>query len=194
MFAVVLLQSAFRIGFLKLTLEPRVDHIPDREDAKEQISVALLAVLRREKSLLGFDQTFPFKEGNVFCNGVPAHADRCADGVAARIAGVRLPILTADQERVHQNFTAGQTEVEDFVRQDELTAETGLCFCQSDTSILILGIVRDAGCVFSAYPFRKKCGTVELSNRTRVCELISWNFRGTECGTGRDDDSSTFAR
>ena len=61
MFAVVLLQTPFRISFPKLTLEPRVDHILDRQDAEKQIPVSLFPILRREKSLLGFDQTLTLK-------------------------------------------------------------------------------------------------------------------------------------
>ena len=164
--------------------ESRVDHILYRKDVEEQIPVALLPVLRREKSLLGFDQTLVFKQGDILADRVPAHADSGTDGVVGRVARVRLPILAADQERVHENLTAGQTEVEDLVRQDELTTQTFLCFVQSDTSVLIPASCEKPGVIFSVYLSSEKRGTVELPSRTRVCEVFSRNFRGTERGTG----------
>ncbi len=62
MLLIVFLQTPRRVGFPKLTLEPRVDDILDRQDAEEQIAVAFLPVLRREKSLLGFDQTLALED------------------------------------------------------------------------------------------------------------------------------------
>ena len=40
------------------------------------------------------------------------------------------------------------------------------------------------GMIFSVYLSSEKRGTVELPSRTRVCEVFSRNFRGTERGTG----------
>ena len=113
MLPVVLLETAFCIGSPKLTLESRVDHILYRQDAEKQIPVAFLPVLRREKRRLGFDQSLPFEQGDILPDRVPAHADSGTDGVIARVAGVRLPILAPDQKRIDQNLSARQSEVED---------------------------------------------------------------------------------
>ena len=89
-------------------------------DGVEKISVVRSPVFCADSGRFCEDELLSFKFPDVLGNGVLAHANRTSDGAVARIALESFPILAVHQVGVDSDFTEGQSERKNFIRQRKI--------------------------------------------------------------------------
>ena len=92
----------------------------DWADCELEVAVPFGAVLAEHKSLFSFNQALAFQAGNILLDSVPAQPDRLANRPKAGIAGVTIPVLTAEEIGIHGDFSCGKSQRKQAIRGFEI--------------------------------------------------------------------------
>ena len=97
-----------------------INCVLNRADGVTQISIVGATVFCMDSGRFCEDELLSFKLPDVLGNSLFAHANRTSDGAVARIALESFPILAVHQVGVDSDFTEGQSERKDLIRQRKI--------------------------------------------------------------------------
>ena len=103
-----------------LTLVKIINRVLNGADGVEEISIVSAPVFGADSGRFCEDELLSLKFPDVLSNGLFTHANRPPDGAVARITLEGFPIFAVHQVGVDSDFTEGQSERKDFIRQRKI--------------------------------------------------------------------------